>query len=69
MQDSGRQLPVTVAARTLIGGLNAVVIWYRYQAGQPPLSEMDELATEIADVLVGGFAGSAMRTRHRSAAV
>jgi AcrR family transcriptional regulator len=65
-----RQLPVTVAARTLIGGLNAVAIWYRNQAEQPPLSEMDDLATQIADVLVGGFAGQRdARTRPHSAAV
>lgn len=65
-----RQLPVTVAARTLIGGLNAVAIWSRNQAEQSLLSEMDDLATQIADVLVGGFAGQCdARTRPHSAAV
>jgi hypothetical protein len=65
-----RQLPVTVAARTLIGGLNAVAIWSRNQAEQSLLSEMDDLATQIADVLVGGFVGQCdARTRPHSAAV
>jgi AcrR family transcriptional regulator len=54
---SVRQLPVTLAARTLLGGLNAVDVWYRYTQDQTPsgIDEINELATVISDLLVGGF--------------
>jgi AcrR family transcriptional regulator len=54
---SVRRLPVTVAARTLLGGLNAVDLWYRYTQEQSPSStdDVDELATVISDLLVRGF--------------
>lgn len=56
---SVRPVPVTVAARTVIGGLNAVAIWYRSQ-GDQPLGDTDDLATVIADLLVGGLAAGPM---------
>ena len=54
---SVRQLPITVAARTLLGGLNAVDLWYRYTQEQSPSStdEVNELVTLISDLLVRGF--------------
>jgi AcrR family transcriptional regulator len=54
---SVRQLPVTVAARTLLGGLNAVDLWYRYTQEQAPsgIGDVDALASVISDLLVRGF--------------
>jgi AcrR family transcriptional regulator len=54
---SVRQLPVTVAARTLLGGLNAVDLWYRYTQEQSPggIDDANELAGVISDLLVRGF--------------
>jgi AcrR family transcriptional regulator len=52
-----RQVPVTVAARTLLGGLNAVDLWYRYAEEQSPIGidDADALASVISDLLVRGF--------------
>jgi AcrR family transcriptional regulator len=54
---SVRRLPVTVAARTLLGGLNAVDLWYRYTREQSPgwVDDVDDLASVISDLLVRGF--------------
>lgn len=53
-QGSVRELPVTVAARTLLGGLNAVAVWYRYKDDQAP-TDKHVLATLVADQLVDGL--------------
>jgi hypothetical protein len=37
---SVRQLQLTTAARTLIGRLNAVDVWYRYPQKNPPAASM-----------------------------
>jgi AcrR family transcriptional regulator len=54
---SVRQLPVTVAARTLIGALNAVNLWYHYAQEQSPNGndDVNELTSVISDLLVRGF--------------
>jgi AcrR family transcriptional regulator len=54
---SVRQLPATVAARTLLGGLNAVDLWYRYTQEQSPtaIDDVNELTGVISDLLVRGF--------------
>jgi AcrR family transcriptional regulator len=54
---SVRQLPVTTAARTLIGGLNAVDLWYRYIQEQSTsgIDDVDALTSVISDLLVRGF--------------
>jgi Tetracyclin repressor-like, C-terminal domain len=54
---SVRQLPVTVAARTLIGALNAVNLWYHYAQEQSPRGndDVNELTSVISDLLVRGF--------------
>jgi AcrR family transcriptional regulator len=54
---SVRRLPVTIAARTLLGGLNAVDLWYRYTQEQSPsgIDDVEELAGVISDLLVRGF--------------
>jgi AcrR family transcriptional regulator len=49
-----RQLPVEIAASTLLGGLNAVDVWYRYRNAQGLLSK-SEFAAAITEILVGGF--------------
>jgi AcrR family transcriptional regulator len=49
-----RELPAAVAARTLLGGLNAVDVWYRNDGGQEN-KPVNELASVVADVLVSGF--------------
>jgi AcrR family transcriptional regulator len=52
-----RQLPIAVAARTLLGGLNAVDLWYRYiqEQSSSGIEDVDELASVISDLLVRGF--------------
>jgi AcrR family transcriptional regulator len=54
---SVRQLPVTVATRTLLGGLNAVDLWYRYTQEESPSSvdDVNELTSVISDLLVRGL--------------
>jgi hypothetical protein len=48
---------VAPAARTLLGGLNAVDLWYRYAEEQSPIGidDADALASVISDLLVRGF--------------
>ncbi|MGW5246567.1 TetR/AcrR family transcriptional regulator [Streptomyces sp. NPDC004129] len=53
-EGSIRPLPVAVAARTLLGGLNAVDIWYRKEKDHEAAS-VEELASQVSDVLVSGF--------------
>jgi hypothetical protein len=51
-----RGVPVEIGTRTLLGGLNAVNVWYRYRDGAEP--DKDELVPVIAELLVGGFSVS-----------
>jgi AcrR family transcriptional regulator len=54
---SVRQLPAPVAARTLLGALNAVNLWYRYTRDQAAsgIDDLSELPTVVADLLIRGF--------------
>jgi AcrR family transcriptional regulator len=54
---SVRRLPVTIAARTLLGSLNAVDLWYRYTQEESPrgIDDVDALTDVISDLLVRGF--------------
>jgi AcrR family transcriptional regulator len=67
---SVRQLPVNIAARTLLGSLNAVDLWYRYAREQPPsgVDDVDELASVISDLLVRGFQQATQPRRRRAPA-
>lgn len=49
-----RELPIPAATRTLLGGLNAVDIWYRKERSLESAS-VQELASAVVDVLLGGF--------------
>lgn len=50
-----RQVDTALATRTLLSSLNSVDSWYRKVDGQTD-DEVDRLAREIVDLLVGGFA-------------
>jgi len=50
-----RRVDPSLATRTLLSNLNAVDIWYRRIDDQPP-AEVDDLARQIVDLLVGGLA-------------
>lgn len=50
-----REVPVRLAARTLIGGVVGLAIWYRPREGQSE-DERLELAGEVVDILLGGLA-------------
>jgi AcrR family transcriptional regulator len=52
---SVREIPSAIAARALLGGLNAVDIWYRNKQGEYETAVVDDMASTIADVLVRGF--------------
>jgi AcrR family transcriptional regulator len=51
-----RRVDPSLATRTLLSNLNAVDVWYRRRADQPP-AEVQRLAREVVDLLVGGLAG------------
>ncbi|GAA5039892.1 AcrR family transcriptional regulator [Thermocatellispora tengchongensis] len=55
--DDGSLRPVeaSLAARILLGNLNAVDMWYRKTEGQPA-DELRALAHRIVDLLIGGLA-------------
>lgn len=50
-----REVPVRLAARTLIGGIVGLAIWYRPRDGQSEEERLD-LAGQLVDLLVGGLA-------------
>jgi AcrR family transcriptional regulator len=54
---SVREVPAALAARTLLGGLAAVDVWYPYAQRQPSggIDDVSELPTVISDLLIRGF--------------
>jgi AcrR family transcriptional regulator len=54
---SVRELPAALAARTLLGGLAAVDVWYPYTQRQPSggIDDVSELPTVVSDLLIRGF--------------
>ena len=54
---SAREVPAALAARTLLGGLAAVDVWYPYAQRQPAggIDDVSELPTVISDLLIRGF--------------
>ncbi|WP_214401262.1 TetR/AcrR family transcriptional regulator [Pseudonocardia lacus] len=50
-----RRVDPSLATRTLLSNLNAVDVWYRRIDGQTS-AEVDELARQIVDLLIGGLA-------------
>lgn len=52
-----REVDASLAARTLLSNLNAVDMWYRKIEDQP-IEEVEELADQVVDLLIGGLATS-----------
>jgi AcrR family transcriptional regulator len=48
-----RPVDPSLAARTILGGLNGVSVWFRPRAGQRE-TEMEQLAEKISEMIVGG---------------
>lgn len=55
-----REAHASIAAKTFLGALNSVAVWYRPRAGQDRADRL-KLAESVVDIVVNGFAGDASR--------